>query len=256
MTNPTVSGQSWEGLKKIGILIGLLLTDGYMNDKEYKIVYTGKSRILHIKFKETLQELGIKRFTEWKDDKNVRVTQVKNKMICKLVKKFVGSVKTKGNNPIELPKFFWDLLKEYLSEILRYMFSADGCVTLGIRYHKHKRRWTFVRRIELSSKNEFLKKELQKLLKTRFNIEAKIWKKGLVIERKKEILKFSEKIGFVKDIKISKKSKRWKDFEKNEVLNFVCKILMSERMYFKSKKEIEKIFTSLPTAERVQGSTD
>jgi len=135
------------------------------------------------------------------------------------------------------------------------MFSADGAVILGIRWHKFKKKWCFVRRVEFSSKNEYLKREIKHLLEKKFNIKANCWKRGVVIEKKDEILKFQKEIRFVPGVKISKKSKRWEGFTKNQILDLVCKILKNKKSYFSTRIEIENYLKSLLVVDRVQGST-
>jgi len=58
------------------------------------------------KFKELLEFFGVEKFYERIDDKNVKVTQVKNKNLVNLVLSYIPTVKTKDNTKITLPNFF------------------------------------------------------------------------------------------------------------------------------------------------------
>jgi hypothetical protein len=122
----------------LGILIGLLLTDGGISKHENsaQIEFTNKSEAMHKIFKEELQKLfQINRFTEisHSDFADIKRTKVRNKLAIEALLKTVPTFRTKqfedGTFPkSKIPKFFFELQDAEICKILQAMFSADGSI--------------------------------------------------------------------------------------------------------------------------------
>lgn len=240
----------------LGILVGLLLTDGCVThtiSNNWKITFTNKSEELHKIFREKITNIfGIKKFKEWFDKFNIKSTEIQNKAVFKSLLTLTPTFRSKqldnGTFPnSKIPEFIIALDKENISEILKIMFSADGSICLGVKWHKNKNMWQFTRRIKFSSKHPVIKQQITELLR-RFDLNPKIWKKEIVLERKNDIIKFQKEIGFVPNVKVTKNSKNWEGFEKNEILELAVKTLKFKKKdlkHFKSKKEVINFLKSL-----------
>lgn len=256
---PDVSGQTCVGgdnLKDLGILIGLLLTDGCVTktkSNNWKIVFTGKSEALHQIFREKMRKLfNVRKFTEWFDRFGIKSTEVHSKRIVKFLTSIVPTFRTlklsNGSFPnAKIPEFIFNLEREAIREILRVMFSADGCVCFGVKWNKTKKSWQFTRKIKFTSKHPVIRFQIAKLLeKLCFN--PKIEDKNVILERKGDIIKFQKEIGFVKGVKVTKNSKNWEGFDKNDILKLVVisfNFRKTQLKRFKNKEEIIKFFKNL-----------
>jgi hypothetical protein len=77
------------------------------------------------------------------------------------------------------------------------------------------------------------------------------------------MIKFQKEIRFVDEVKISGKSKNWKGFEKNQILDLAIKTFKLKKkdlQHFKTKEEVINFLKSLleapvADAERVQVPT-
>lgn len=108
--------------------------------------------------------------------------------------------------------------KNLISTFLKAAFSCDGGVNLYV--FKDKRGYkSLARNVFLSCKHPQLQKDYLKLLKV-LDINAKLLEKDnkLRIERREDLLKFYNKVGFIKGVKITQHSAYWQGWEKNKVL--------------------------------------
>lgn len=233
----------------LGILIGLLLTDGSVSfsSRSWKIVFSSKSEVLLNVFRNKMQNLfDVKSFSENIDRFKVKSLIVRNKDISNLLFKFTPTFRTKqfkdGSFPQpKIPDFIQELPKNELSEVIKVMFSADGSIVLGVKWNKFKRSWVFTRRVQITTINPFLKNQLVKILKENFQMKPQVWPKEIALERKEDILKFCKEIGFVKGLTISKKSKNWCGLEKNKILELAIRTFGLEKRdleHFKTKEEV------------------
>jgi hypothetical protein len=120
------------------------------------------------------------------------------------------------------------------------MFSADGSVCFGVKWHKSKNMWQFTRRVKFSSKHPVIKQQIAELLK-RFELNPKTWEKEVVLERRNDLIKFKKEIGFIPGVKVTKNSKNWEGFEKNQILNLLIKsfkLKKKDLQQFKTKEEV------------------
>lgn len=114
--------------EKLGILIGLLLTDGSVSKSgnSFQIEFTNKSENLHEVFKEEIRRLfQINNFTEISDSryKEIKRTKLRNKKICETLLKIVSTFRTKqyddGTFPeSRIPEFFFELSDAEVQKIL------------------------------------------------------------------------------------------------------------------------------------------
>lgn len=234
----------------MGVLIGLLLTDGcvtWNGDGQWIISFANKSEELLTIFKDKIRKLfGITKFSEWVDEDDIKSVTIRNKKIFSILTSIVPSFRTQPFEngefpPSKLPNFFFTLSKPELSEILKVMFSADGCVSLGVWWNDKEKSWKLKKRVQLSSWHPTIKKQVFQILKEKFSIQSKVRWNGVVIENKDDIVKFRQWIGFVNGVKISGKSKNWKGFEKNQVLDLVIESMKFKKKdleQFKSKEEV------------------
>lgn len=259
----SASGQSWE--EDLATLLGLLLSDGEVNTKTNRILFSNRSEVLHKVFREKLKKLfGIQVFTSWIDKKGVRITQVKSKEVRKFLTRILPQFrrkKLKGEN--NFPTLEVKELQKMLSKgnlvkkFLQAFFSGDGSVILGVKWHKQKSSWIFTRRVQVTCKNPSLKNFIAVLLRNKLGMKPQIWKKEIALERKEDIQKFAKEINFIPGVKISKKSKNWRKIEKRVLLNLVLRTFGMSLKNFKDKEEIfEHLRKLLPAAERVQVPTD
>ena len=217
----------------LGVLVGLLLTDGCVSfsSRSWKITFSGKSKELLELFKQKMKSLfGIQKFSEWTDEFGVKSLQVRQKQVASQLLSLVPTFRTKpfkdGTFPlVKLPEFFHTLPISDLSKVMQAMFSADGSIVLGVKWRKDKKTWVFTRRVCLTSVTPSLKEQVTQILEEKFGMKPQIWKHDVVLERKSDIMKFKQLIGFVEGVQISKKSKVWEGFDKTQILDLAIKTL-------------------------------
>ncbi|MBI2542668.1 MAG: hypothetical protein HYW24_00560 [Candidatus Aenigmarchaeota archaeon] len=240
----------------LGILVGLLLTDGSVtfNSRSWRIVFSGKSEELRELFKQKMKLLfSIEKFSEWTDEFGVKSLQVRQKQAASQLLRLVPTFRTKpfkdGTFPqVRLPEFFEKMSTREMAEIMKAMFSADGSIVLGVKWRQDKKMWVFTRRICLTSVTPSLKEQIAEILEKRFGMKPQIWRSDVALERKSDILKFKEVIGFVKGVKISKKSKVWEGFEKTQILGLAIKtfdLKKKDLQKFKTKEDVISFLKSL-----------
>lgn len=240
----------------LGILIGLLLTDGWVNPKGV-IGIANKSDVLLSLFKNKVRTLFQKNnFCEFTDKRtNVKIIELNSVEVVRLMLNVCPTFRTipfsDGTLPkTRLPKFILGLEQSEIKEILKIMFSADGAICLGVKWNKIENRWKFTRRVTLTCWNPTLKEDIGKLLNS-IGIEFKISNTDIIIERNVEILKFIKFIGFLNGVKISRKSKNWEGFEKNQILELAIKtfeLKKKDLQKFQTKEDVINFLKSLVPA--------
>ncbi len=236
----------------LGILIGLLLTDGGISKHQnsFQIEFTNKSQALHDIFKAELRKLfEITKFTEisHSDFKEIKRTKVRNKHAIEALFNIVPTFRTKqftdGTFPqSKLPDFFFELPNVEIYKILQAMFSADGCVSLWIVRNKRKNLWEIKKLVKISCKHPVIRQQLFQLLK-KLDYSPTLRKSNdeVVLFRKQDIIKFRKEIGFVNGVKVTKDSKNWEGFEKNQILDLAIKTYKLKKKdlhEFKTKDDI------------------
>jgi len=252
--------QQLEPSVDLGMLVGLLLTDGSVSKRKttWTIELTGKSEGLHEIFKEKVRKLFGKELVESKDKRDMQLTKTKfsSVKIAKLLFEFTPTFRTRqfedGSFPnSKIPDFIFKLLSHEISEILRVMFSADGGISMWVSWHKKKQVWEIRKRVFLACKHPSIRKQIVALLK-QVGIEAKDRKSGeVVIWKKSEIKKFRSLIRFVSRVKVTKDSKHWTGFEKTQILDIAIKtfdLKKRDLQKFKTKEEVINFVKSFLTA--------
>lgn len=231
--------------ESLGILIGLLLTDGCVSDKRF-LIFHNKSEVMHQEFRKYVTEIfGDVHFTERFEVNGTKRTQVTSKKIVKKLLELseMATFRKKqfddGVFPeTKLPIFIKNLSKNSRSKLLQAIFSADGSISVSVRWHKGNKNWEIRRRVELSCKNPSLREDFFKLIKD-FGFSPRVSRENITMERKSDILRFTESVRFIPHLKIGGDSKYWKGFEKNKLLDLAAKTFDMERSDIEkfSKKE-------------------
>ena len=203
------------GRKNWEIVIGLLLTDGCVSSDRF-IIFHNKSEVLHNLFKEKMSELfGNLHFTQRIEKNGTKRTQISRKNIVKKLlqkcelKTFRRKRLKNGDFPsVKIPSFIKKLPISRIKKFLQVVFSADGSISLSVRWHKRNKSWEIRRRIELTCKHPHLRKEYFELLKS-IGFSPRTSSDNITLEKKKDILKFAREIRFIDGVKIGKDSKNW-----------------------------------------------
>ena len=107
-----------------------------------------------------------------------------------------------------------------VSDFLRAAFSCDGGVNLYVGKSKAKKYKSLIHNVFLSCHHPKLQRDYCNLL-SYLGIKPRLLMKDnkIRIERREDLQKFQEKVGFLKGVKITQHSKYWQGWEKNVVLN-------------------------------------
>lgn len=246
----------------LGILVGLLLTDGSLskNKNSWQIEFTNKSQELHELFQsEMLKIFGNQNFKEMSDSqvKEIKRTILRNKLVAENLLKIVPTFRTKINEDgsfpeSKIPEFVFNLPKVQISGILQAMFSADGCISLWVIWNKRKRVWEIKKLVKISSKHPVIREQVTKLLQNlEFQPTLREINDEVVLFKKRDIIKFRKEIGFVKGVKVTKDSKNWEGFGKNQILDLAIKtfeLRKKDLENFKAKEEVIDFLKTLVPA--------
>lgn len=250
----------------LGMIIGLLLTDGWIrkNKTSWEIGFTNKSEELHTLFEEKMKMIfpNVHFTRRLKNNKEVKDTTINSKQIGNLLHNFLPSFRKKvfdnGTFPnSKIPDFFFQLSKEELKEILKTMFSADGCIMLSMGWRKKSIKWRkeegweIKTEVTLGCKHPVIKEQILELLKN-LGFAPRKDNDKVILGKEKDIIKFKNEIGFVRGVKISRKSKNWEGFEKNQILNLAIKsfeLKKKDLQQFKTKEEVVDFLKTLVPAQ-------
>lgn len=218
------------------ILLGILYTDGCLSKKTgngWRFYLSNTSAEIIQTFRQCMIEvfgLGSRR---------IRISQklVNGKPFYKAVvdSAYCGSILTakygtfrtlafreRGGRmvypPAKLP-FTSNTDHDIISNFLRAAFSCDGGVNLYVGRSKSNYKF-LIRNIYLACKHPQLQLDYQRLLSS-LGIRSKILARDnrILIQRRLELEKFREKIGFLDGVKITQHSAFWQGWEKNKVLD-------------------------------------
>ncbi len=217
------------------VLVGILYTDGCLSKKSKNCwrFYLGNTSF---KIINTFKKCMISLFKL--DDKRVRISEkiVNGKPFYKAVvdSGYCGNIliskygtfrtlayKSEGSMDIypttKIP-FNTTTSKNVLSNFLRAAFSCDGGVNLYVAKHKDGYKH-LTRNVFLACKHPQLQKDYVKLLKI-LGIRARLLLKDnkLRIEKREDLQKFYDKVGFIDGVQITQHSAYWQGWEKNKVL--------------------------------------
>jgi hypothetical protein len=243
----------------LGILVGLLLTDGGISKHKNsaQIEFTNKSDKMREAFKKELRKLfQINRFTEisHSDFADIKRIKVRNKLATEALLKVVPTFRTKqfedGSFPnSKIPKFFFELQNAEICKILQAMFSADGSICLWIVRNKKKAVLEIKKVVKISCKHPIIRLQLFQLLKKLgFLPTLREINDEVVLFKKQDIMKFRKEIGFIPGVKVTRDSKNWEGFEKNQILGLAIKTFELKKKNldgFKSKDEVARFLKSM-----------
>ena len=236
----------------LAILIGLLLTDGSISKSKnsWDIEFTNKSKELHSIFRKVLRELfGEIHFQEGSDSRNGDIvrTRVKSKHIGDFLHKFSPTFRTKkfknGEFPLSrLPDFVFQLKVQEIKEFLKILFSTDGCVVLSICWERKRKCWRIKPQVKITCAHPLIRKQIFDLLHN-LGFSPIIHSKNfdIMLNKKSDLIKFAKEIRFVDGVKVTKNSKNWRGFEKNQILDLAIKtfeLRKKDLEKFKTKEEV------------------
>jgi len=231
------------------------LTDGNVRfgSRTYRIVYAGKSDELHQIFRKLMNNIfGLENFYEYTDKKGVKTTTYSSKIIGEYLINTCGTFKKAQSrtNPKDYPKInlkiFYEITTQELKEVFRLMFSADGGVVMGVKWHKRYNKWELTRRIILKCSHPGMRKVYRYLLKERLEINTKEWDSSIAIDTKDDLFRFAKEISFVKNVKVSKKSLYWQGYNKNNILSILIKTYKIKPERLKSFKMQNDVISNKP----------
>jgi len=191
-----------ETTPQLAALLGYMLGDGWVREKEaYIVVADTEKDIL-----QPLIEMIKKLFSI-----NPAVTSKKEKGRTVIMHRVGIHSKDIAQNLLMLrekrvPKIIMESGNKTVSEFLKWLYQADGCV-----FSKGRGK----RSVSLKAKNVELLRDVQMLL-LRFGIHSRIIQNNLMIRRGESIKKFGKKIGFAGKEKKEKMVKAVKDAEEYE----------------------------------------
>ena len=238
----------------LGILIGLLLTDGCVAS-EGKVILINKSEALHSLFKEKIKIVfNHEKFITAFNKSGVKRTEVNSKWIVTELLKFTPTFRTRqfddGSFPsTKIPEFIFELPKQDIAKILQAMFSADGSATISVKWEKRRKKFVLRRRVKLASKHPKLKEQISSLLQ-KFGFHPRIHSDSVVLERKEDLTKFQKEVRFVDGVKVTKNG-IWSGMDKNDVLDILVKTFEIPQSFidkFSSKEEIINFLKTLQSA--------
>jgi hypothetical protein len=218
----------------LGILVGLLLTDGSLSQKGngYAIELSGKAEKLHAIFKAKMKRVfGVRDFTEMCDSRypEIKRTIVAEKTVSKRLLSVMPTYRTRqfedGSFPVaSLPEFIFKLPNAELAKVLQVMFSCDGCISLWVVWNKRWKLWEIKKWIKYACKHPTIREQVYRLLvKLGYQPVVREQNDEILLTKKFDIIKFSREIRFVDEVKVTKDSRNWEGFEKNTILDFAVK---------------------------------
>ncbi len=230
-------------MKIKNVLFGLLATDGCISGRF--VIFHNKSEALHEIFKQCIRKMfGEKtHFTERVENNGTGRTQVNSKNNASVLLKMFGlnTMKRKkeaGRYPdVKIPEFVKTSSISDIQDFFRIVFSCDGSISLSVRWHKGNKKFEIRRRVELSCEHPQLRKDYLELLQ-KLGFSPRTNGINITMEKKRDIKKFNEEIGFILGVKIGYDSKLWHGFEKNEVLTKSVKTFNIDTKLFKDKESL------------------
>lgn len=243
-----------ERKEELAILVGLLLTDGCVSSQRF-VIFHNRCEAMHELFQKLITKIfGNVHFTQRIEANGTKRTQVSSKplvekllSVCNLPTFRRKRLESGKFPPVKLPEFIKELPDESKLKFIQAIFSADGSVSVSVRWHKRNRSWEIRRRIELTCKHPDLRRDFLELLKS-VGFSPRISGDNITLEKKKDILKFAREVAFLPGVKVGRDSSIWSGFEKNQVLTLAVKTLNFTKKQlerFKTKEDVIAFLKSL-----------
>jgi len=169
-------------------LASFVATDGGIYKKRNQVFFDSTDENLINSFVAVAKQAGAQKVFINKVKRGCREAYFYSKRISGEISEILGERKTLPLKEIE------NLLPQDIQQILKILFTLNEKNLLSV----------------------------QKLL-SRFGIVSRIYGSDLVIKGFHEISKFRSFVGFIEGAKVTGKSKIWKGFEKNELLDILLK---------------------------------
>ena len=206
------------------LLQTMLFTDGHINEKKNLIFFTSKSYELINIFSDLLYGLTKNKPRILLRKNNLYELYLYDPNLVRIFLSLSPTYTTKDKSNPSLKNLFKQSDKTII-ECLRLAMTTDGCVVLA---QERKVPLKIRPRLVFSCFHESLLKEWQELF-YKINFETYLIKRkgkfiGLMTTQQEIIKRFYEYGGFLRGVKISKKSKRFRGYNKNDLLKISLNI--------------------------------
>jgi intein/homing endonuclease len=199
--------------REIAILLALLLSDGSVyydrSKRTFCIQFTNKNKALRDRFKKSVAKCFGKINFRDNNCTNAISTRFFSKKIAEALLEYTNSFQTHN---AKIPKEIFTS-KENAAAFLRAYSSGDGCI------YKDKSHRNGV--VEIACKPLSFRKQLKDLFAV-LGIHARIISKGIRIDRKGEVLKFSKIVRFLPESTVTETRSSNYGRSKNEILDSCC----------------------------------
>lgn len=220
--------------RQFASLLAILFTDASVSPKDknsWRIFLGNESGIIIDLFRKCMIEvfrLDRKRIRIRKEGDGFIKAVVNSKEIGNYLTARFGTFRTLKYKNGELPKARLPvkqlITNNVANEFLKVAFSCDG----GLCFYPAKRKGTrggtkwLIRTIFLSCHHPKLREDYIILLKS-LGIKARnVFRDGKIkIEKEKDIRKFAKIVGFIEGVKVTKHSKFWEGYTKQEILKLM-----------------------------------
>lgn len=193
--------------EEIGILLGLIITDGHIDKNLTRVCFSNKEIFLIDRFEELMKSVfGVpeKLINRQLNKSLVTISRINSKTLGAIFNKFFEMPSGNKSSIVVIPEIILNSPDDVIHGLIRGLISGDGWVSL--RPHR-KRSFS----VGFKSSSKVLCKQLQGLLEERFGIKSNLWKNGIGIGKIAEISKFM-KIGIesrIKEGKLQENFSRW-----------------------------------------------
>ena len=227
------------------LLQTMLFTDGHINEKKNLIFYTSKSFELINIFCDIILEFCKNKPRILLRRGNMYEFYLYDPNLVKLLLSLSPTYTTKVDSKPSL-EFISKQSNKTLIECLRLAMTTDGCIVMA---QERKNSFKIRPKLVFSCFNERLLKEWQEIF-NRVDFDSYLIKKnnkyiGLITTNINILKKFYYYGGFIEGVKISKKSKRFNGYNKNDLL----KISLNINQFHSWKELKQKLELKGPVAQ-------
>jgi len=240
-------------------LIAILLSDGYVNPRNYTVSFTENEELVSRLIQEFNQVEGIR--LDWKVEKHhnsLRARTYSKRLVEALYKK-CNSFRTRPCNqhPACTDKKTCKICKQLLNypvielsdnlirtatqkqEFLKYFASCDGGVSISVSQRNDNNCLQVYISIKIGSTNPQLKALLKQMLDDLGFTKVLSHRSGLYLKNLEDFIKYQREIGFLPEARV--KRGNFQGFTKNDILNLGAKCKnLSTNGYWISKLRIKE----------------